>query len=257
MTSVRHIVRYRTLIWMLAIRELKLRYRRSVLGFLWTLLNPLILMSVYALVFSVFMRVEMKNYVLFVFAGLLPWLWLSGSMLEGVNAIVGGGDLLKKVMVPAEVLPLTKVLSNFLNYLLSLPTLLIFMVALGAPLGPALLALPVLLAIEMVFIAGLVLGAAALNVRFRDIQHLVSNFMTLWFFLTPILYSSALVPERLRLLLVLNPMAGLIAAHQHLFLEAALPSVRQLAAAAGAAVVVFAAGSAILGHYRESFPEEV
>jgi len=119
--------KYRELIVSLVSKELKSRYRGSVLGMLWTFLNPLLLLLVYAVVFSVYMRIEMENYSVFMFSGLLPWVWFSSSLIEGSNSIAASGNLITKSMFPAEILPVIKVLSNLFNYIFSLPLLLAFM----------------------------------------------------------------------------------------------------------------------------------
>ncbi|HSO73180.1 MAG TPA: ABC transporter permease, partial [Thermodesulfobacteriota bacterium] len=120
------VFRYRSLVSSLILRELKARYRGSVLGFLWTFLNPLLLLGVYALVFNVYFRIQMEHYAGFMFTGLLPWIWFSSSLIEGTNAITSGGSLITKVLFPGQLLPLVKVGSNLMNFLLSLPILFVF-----------------------------------------------------------------------------------------------------------------------------------
>ena len=124
---VAELYRFRALIATLVLRDLRARYRGSFFGFLWSFLNPLLLMLVYALVFSVYLRVPMENYAVFLFTGLLPWLWFSASLGHAAAVIVGSGGLVKRIMFPAEILPLVAVLSNLVNLLLSLPLLFVFL----------------------------------------------------------------------------------------------------------------------------------
>ena len=174
-TSLKTIYKYRELIISLVVRELKGRYRGSVIGVMWTLLNPLLLLLVYALVFSVYMRVQMENYTVFMFCGLLPWIWFSSSIMEGVNSITSAGNLITKSMFPAETLPMVKIISNLVNYMLSLPLLFMFMLWFGTPVSYQLVWLPFIMLSQLVFTVGLVYLFSSLNVKFRDIQHILAN----------------------------------------------------------------------------------
>ncbi len=180
--------RYRALIGTLVLRELRARYRGSFLGFLWSFLNPLLLMLVYALVFSIYLRVPMEGYAVFLFSGLLPWLWFSSSLAHASGVIVASGALVKRILFPAEVLPLVSVLANLINMLLSLPLLLVFLLAFGIRLHGVLLFLPLLLVLQLLLTTGLALALSALNVHLRDVEQILTNGLTLLFFLTPILY---------------------------------------------------------------------
>jgi ABC-type polysaccharide/polyol phosphate export permease len=249
--------RYRSLIRHLTVRELKARYRGSLLGFLWTFLNPLFLLTVYALVFKVFFRIQMENYAVFMFVGLLPWIWFSSSIMEGTNSIIAGGSLVTKVLFPLQVLPTVKVFSALLNYLFSLPILFGFLWFYGIPLGGSLLFFPLVLLIQWVFIQALALILSALNVLYRDVQHLVANFLTFWFFLTPILYPLTQVPERFRLLLFLNPQTGFSMAYQDLFFYGRSPSLEQLGLLFIGSVLLWAISIFLFEHHKESFAELV
>lgn len=226
--SLIHLIRdcysYRTLIGSLVQRQLAARYRGSVLGFLWTFLNPLLLILIYCLVFTVFVRFEMKNYGAFVFAGLLPWIWWSTSLLEGANSILASGHLITKAMFPPEVLPAVSLLATTVNFLLSLPILLATLLFLHVPLTLALLALPFVIAVQFILSAGLIFLFSALNVQFRDLQHLLANALSLLFFVTPVLYPHTNVPERYRILTQLNPMATIVRAYQDIFYHGTFPS---------------------------------
>ncbi|MBD3307977.1 ABC transporter permease [candidate division KSB3 bacterium] len=254
---LKELYRYRSLIWNLVIRELKARYRGSLLGFLWSFLNPLLLMSVYALVFAVYLRFGMESYVVFLISGLLPWLWFSSSLLGASGAILSGGNLIKKILFPAEVLPLVVVLSNGVNFLLSLPILLLFVFLFKTSLGVSIVTLPVVIAIQMVFTVGLSFLFSALCVHYRDIQHVLGNFLTLWFFVTPIIYPLSNIPEKFQFTVSLNPVAPLIFAYQDIFYYGRFPNFSQLFMVAVMAIVVYTMGSAVFEKYRGTFAEEV
>lgn len=278
--SIVSIYRHRALVQALVSRELKARYRSSLLGLLWSFINPLLLMAVYATVFMTFLRFGMPKYASFLLSGLLPWIWFSSAINDATVSIVSGGNLIKKVMFPAEVLPLVSVITNLVHYLLSLVILVPFVVVYGAPepeqiLGstladsapsnPAWLVASFILVmiIQLVFTYGLALALSALTVHLRDIQHIVLNLTTLWFFASPVIYpvtqlSSTKVPTLLKHLAVdYNPIAYLIAAHHKIFLCRIAPSFTLLTAMLGAALVVLYLGYLVFDKFRDSFAEEV
>jgi lipopolysaccharide transport system permease protein len=264
---LRELYRYRTLIGTLIIRELRARYRGSVLGFLWSFLNPLLLMGVYALVFSVYLRVPMENYAVFLFTGLLPWLWFSSSLGHAAGVIVASGSLVKRILFPAEILPLVSVLSNMINMLLALPLLLVFLLVSGVRPGPMLLFLPILLVLQLLLTAGLALALAALNVHLRDVEQVLANALVLVFFLSPILYPVSTVPLSLhvgglvtvplRPLYFLNPVAGLVQSYQNIFFFGRQPHWIHLAMVSAFAAAALVAGWWVFDRLRDSLAEEV
>ena len=192
LSNLAKLVRYRGLVQSLVARELKARYRGSVLGFLWSFINPLLLLSIYTFVFSVVLPNRnpiAQPYAVFMFCGILPWNWFSSSLLEASGSLVSGGNLIKKVLFPAEVLPIVSVLANMVHFFLGLPILVAFLVYYQRP--PDVLDLvwfPVAVAVQLLFTGGLALLLSALTVHFRDIRDILSNVLTLWFFSTLIIY---------------------------------------------------------------------
>jgi len=256
--TLQDLLRHRALVWALLVRQLKGRYRGSVLGFVWTFLNPLLLMAVYALVFRFYMRIAVPNYALFLLAGLLPWQWFSSGLNEGTNAVVGGSALVTKSLFPTEILPAVVVLSNMVNFLFSVPLLWIAGWIYGiAPSPLAWLALVPLILLQLGFTLGLVLALAALNVHYRDVQHIVSNLLLLWFFLTPIVYPETQVPEEMRGLLLLNPMALFTHGYHDVLVHASWPSLQSLALLAAYTAASLLIGAKIYDAYRDTFPELV
>lgn len=257
-TQLRELYRYRSLTWNLVMRELKARYRGSVLGFMWSFLNPLLLILVYTLVFSINLRFEMaREFVPYLISGLLPWLWFSSSLLESSGSILAGGNLIKKVLFPAEVLPIVVVISNFIHFLFSLPILLVFVFIFKRPIGLSLMVVPVIMLLQMVFTIGLALLFSALCVHYRDIQHILGNLMTLWFFLTPIVYQPGQIPPKIQFGLNLNPVTPLIYAYQRIFYAGQFPEFKQLLMAALLAFLTLLVGASIFDRYRVLFAEEV
>jgi ABC-type polysaccharide/polyol phosphate export permease len=257
MESLKELLVNREVIMALVWRDLKTRYRGSVLGFLWTFLNPLLLMAIYSLVFSVYMRVDIPKYPIFVFAGLLPWLWFSSAVVVGANSIVEGSSLIKRVAFPPQTLPTVTVLATLINFLLALPLLFAFMLLSGLPVKAAVIAVPVTIAIQFVFTLGIALALSMLTVRYRDLQHLLGNLMTLWFFLTPVLYPPAFVPAQLQAFLVLNPMTSLIVSYQDALYHGRLPAPAYLMLAAVVAVATLGVSLVLCGRWRWTLVEEV
>ena len=263
LASLKQLLRYRALVGSLVARELKARYRGSVLGFLWTFVNPLLLLLVYTFVFSVVMpgarAPGLEPYSLFLFCGILPWTWFSSSLLESCTALTGSGSLLRKVMFPAEILPLVTVLTGLVNFCLGLVILAAFTVYSGLPFFTAdLVWLPVIVLVQLAWTLGLALLLSALSVHFRDIRDLLGNLMTLWFFATPIVYPYTQAPERFRPLLDLNPFTHIAGAYQDvLFVGGRYSPGSRLALVGVVAVLVLAVGYGVFDRLRDTFAEEV
>ena len=256
-TMFRELFSYRVLIQTLVIRDLKARYRGSALGLLWTLVNPLLHMVIYVLVFSVYMRVETDRYAAFLLCGLLPWIWLSSSLLLGATAIVEGGSLLKKVFFPPQVLPTVTVMANGANFLLGIPLLLILLLVFGIEPGWTLLLLPLIIASQCAFTLGLTFILAAATVRYRDIPQILGHFLTFWFFLSPIIYPVAQVPEGFRAFLLFNPLTSFLVAYQNMLLYNTPPSWQAIAKMIGLSGLALLLGVLIFDRLRWSLAEEV
>src|SRR5918993_336688 len=181
--NLANLLKYRGLIQSLVVRELKARYRGSVLGFFWSFVNPLLLLLIYTFVFTVVLPgthpEEIEPYALFMFCGILPWTWFSSSLSESSNVLISGGNLIKKVLFPAEVLPIVTVLANMVHFFLGLPILAAFLIYYRAALEPIeLLWFPVIVFVQFVLLLGLSLFAAALTVHFRDLKDILGNLLT-------------------------------------------------------------------------------
>lgn len=263
LANFRQLLRYRALIQSLVARNLQARYRGSVLGFLWSFVNPLLLLGVYTFVFTVVLPGArppgLTPFGVFLFCGLLPWTWFSSSLLESSSVLVAGGNLIKKVLFPAEVLPIVAVLANLTHFCFGLPILAAFLLYYQVALSPAnLVWFPLIVAVQLVLTMGLALGVSALAVHFRDIRDLLSNLITLWFFATPIIYPLEMAPETVRRLLVLNPFTSLATSYQDvLFRSGPFTAWPRLLALGIASVGVFIAGYFVFDRLRDTFAEEV
>ena len=263
LSNLLKLFRYRGLIQTLVVRDLKARYRGSVLGFFWSFFNPLMLLMIYTFVFTkVLVGVhppEMEPYALFMFCGILPWTWFSASLLESSNTLIAGGNLIKKVMFPAEVLPIVTVLANMVHFFLGLVILGLFLIYYQRPLdGVELLWFPVIVLVQLVLTVGLALFLSALTVHFRDLKDLLSNLVQFWFFATPIIYPMLTIPAGMRWWLNLNPMTHLMISYQEvLFFPGPHGHWKWLMAMAVVSVVVFLGGYFVFDRLRDSFAEEV
>jgi lipopolysaccharide transport system permease protein len=247
--NLRQLLRYRGLIQSLVARELKARYRGSVLGFFWSFINPLLLLLIYSFVFSVVLpgsrSTELEPYALFMFCGILPW--------------ISGGNLIKKVLFPAEILPIVTVLANMVHFFLGLPILVVFLIYYQAPLQVTeVIWFPVVLFVQFLLTTGLALIVSALTVHFRDIKDILSNVLTFWFFATPIIYSMNQAPASGRRFLNLNPFTHLAISYQEiLFYPGPFGHWKWLVLTGAGSLVLFLVGYFLFDRLRDSFAEEV
>lgn len=264
---LRELFHYRELILNLAVRELKARYKNTVLGFFWSLLNPLGMMLVFTAVFTVFMRSEVENFPIYALCGLLPWNFFSASVMGSVNAIVSNANLVTKVYFPREVLPIATVLANLFNFLLTLVVLFAALVVVRAPVSPWLWLLPVVILIQSAFILGLAFILSTLNVFYRDTLMVMDVAMLAWFFLTPIFYPLEDLPRSYpiggyeldihRTMYIINPMASIINTYRDLLYRGYRTDFDFFARTAITALLVLLFGYWFFCKYSNRFGEEV
>ena len=223
--SVRPTGRAWELLYLLTLRDLKLRYQDTALGFLWSLMKPLALGAVLYVALSQFVRIRVEeDYHLVLLTALFPWVWFQASVLLASASFASNGALLKKVPFPRFVLPVSTVLNNGIHFLLSIPILVILLALSDRhPNASWLLGIPILAAVQLALLLGVILLVASVDVFFRDLEHLVEVFLNLLFYVTPILYPLDLVPERWEPALLANPLTSLIEAWRELFMNNTLP----------------------------------
>lgn len=258
--------RYRGLIAVLVRRDLSARYRASIFGYVWSLLNPLLLLAVYAIVFTSIFSPRFPGgepYPLFLFVGLLPWLFFSGAVLDAAGSLVDNGPLLVKVMCPPEIFPVVTVLSHLVHHLLALPVLLAALVASAAagwhPFPWTVVLLPVALVPWVLLTGGVALAVASLAVHLRDLRDLLGHLLNLLFFASPIIYSleGLDLPAPLRTVLSLNPMASVVHVYRDVaFAGGGAPALQWLVAMLVGGIAWWA-GSALFGRLRETLVEAV
>jgi lipopolysaccharide transport system permease protein len=263
MNELKTLLRYRQLIAALTARDLKARYRGSVLGFFWSLANPLLLLGIYTLVFTTFLPQQVvKPYPLFLFAGILPWTFFAAAVLESTSSITANAGLIKKVMFPAEALPLVVVLSHLVHFALAIPILLIALVAfmlLGqVTISATILLVPVLMLVQTAFVAGIAMTVASASVLFRDLRDLMANLIQLGFFITPIIYLIDRVESRpLRALLRANPMTPFVVAYQDVLFFGHLPGLADTLLMILYAVASLGVGMFVFDRLRDTLAEAI
>jgi ABC-type polysaccharide/polyol phosphate export permease len=249
--ALAELFRFRQLIALLVVRELKVRYKRSLFGLLWTMLNPLLLMVVYSVVFTTIMASPQKNFAVFLLSALLPWLYFSTAVAQGLASVLGNQDLIRKVRLPQAVFPLSVVGSNFVNFALSLVPLFLLMLALRQPFSAALLFLPLAILILTAFVSGVTLLLASATVFFRDVRHLTEVLLQVLFYLSPVVYGLDQIAQRdawwyrlFKAELTVNPFTMLLPLVRDPVYYARLPALSTILAAgawsAGALLVGFA-----------------
>lgn len=262
--AIRELYHYRSLLHVLVARELKARYRGSVLGFLWSLVNPLLNLLIYSVVFTFILEQRDPStspYVLFLASGLLPWTWISSSILQASSSILDGGAMLKKIAFPAEILPLVYIFSNGVHFLLSLPIYMAFALYFHLHIHVSLIVLPLIMLLQAILSAGLGFLVASLTVFFRDLRDLVANLLTLWFFSSPVIYSLEMPAlqhsQGLRTLLYTNPMTYLLESYHDVLFYGTWPNFNHMALFTAVALILFIACYTLLHRLRDAFIEEI
>jgi len=213
----------RDLLLTLVGREMKLRYKRSILGIAWSLLTPLAQLAVYFLTFDVLLPLNVPNYASFLFTGVLVWNWFQGALHQATSAVVDNRDLIRRPGFPVAILPVVTVASYLIHFLLALPILFVFLVWEGLAMTSALLALPLVITIQFLLTLSLAYFVSALYVTFRDTQHLLDVFLNLLFFLTPVFYKAKDLPSQYQAYYRLNPMVDVIESYRTILLSGTLP----------------------------------
>lgn len=258
MQTVKELYNYREMIFSLVKRDLRGRYKGSVLGFLWTFLNPLLQLVVYTLVFSFIMRANIDKFYLFLFVALVPWLFFGTCLSGGASCIWAQQDMVKKIYFPREVLPLSYTISQFINMLLSF--LVIFVVLIFSGVGinfKAILYLPIIMVVEFILALGITFIVSAVTVYFRDLEYVLGIIQMIWMYMTPIMYPIEMVPEEMQSIFRLNPMTSVIVAYRDILYYKQVPDVSTLLQASILGVVVLVVGVLLFDKLKRNFAEEL
>ena len=238
-------------------REIRGRYKGSILGFLWNFITPLIQIIVYILVFSAIFKPGLEYYSLYLISGIMVWNWFSESSVEGSGTFVANGDMIKKIYFPRSVLPISMVLSKMVNFLIMILIYAIIVTVLDYGFSiDALLWLPLVIVITFFFILGFVLITSAINVFLRDVQYILSVLMMAWIWMTPIMYSSeGIDSEILVLILKYNPMTYVVSLYQSIFYWKCIPSTTDLLITITCTIVLVVVGIVVFKVLEKNFAE--
>jgi ABC-type polysaccharide/polyol phosphate export permease len=251
LTAIREIVQYRSLLRDLVARDLKVRYKRSVLGIAWTMLNPLLMMVVFTMVFSHVLRVPVENFTVYFLSGFLLWNFVAQTTSWSTGCLLGYASLIKKIYVPKAIFVLATVLAGLVNLLLSLIPLALIMLVVGHPFRASLGFIPVPMLLGMLFALGLSLLLAPLSVMFADIVPIYQVVLTLWLYLTPVMYPVEMVPPEYRGVVDANPMTYFVEAFRAPIYGGTLPDAGVLLGATAFAIVSVVLGWLVFEHYTD------
>lgn len=263
---VRSLYRYRSLLAALTGRELKARYRGSVLGYVWSLANPLLLLAVYTFVFSYIFDPrdpDVAPYGLFLITGLFPWIWFQTALTEGAAAMQANAGLIRKATFPSELLPIVSVLANLVHFAFALPVMalaFVFFRYLGHDVGGwTAVLLPLIVALQLPMVGGLTLGLAALNAHFKDVKDILNNLLTLLFFMTPILYTMKTISEYRPIywLVSLNPLTPFMQAYQQVLFFHRVPDLEHWLMLGAISALSWIAGTWVFERLRETLVEAI
>ncbi len=232
------------------------KYKKSFLGILWSFINPLLQITVYAIIFPIIMKNSLENYTVFMVCGLIPWTYFANVINRGSFAIIENGNIIKKVYFPREILPISIVTSETITFIISTIIILCFVVGYGMGLTVYIAYYPLLLLTQYVLSIGIAFIVSSITVYFRDIQHFISVFLQLLFYGTPVVYSLQTIPEQFRWVLKLNPMTYIIEGYRDIFYYQQMPNVGQIFTVMGLGIVITIVGYLIFNKLQKRFAEE-
>lgn len=257
MKVFKELYQYRELLKTNVQKEIRGKYKGSFLGVLWSFLNPLLMVLVYALVFPYIMRTNVDNYLVYLITGVIPWNFFTTCITTGCNCVWINGGIIKKVYFPREILPISVVAAGLINFLISCVIILLFVFFGGIGFSVQLLWLPLIAIIQSALSLGLLFILSAINVYVRDIEYLVGFLLNLLFYATPILYTADMFPESIRWVLYLNPMTTIIESYRNIFYYQQSPALIPLMIVFMVSFIILIIGYLIFKKLERGFAEEV
>jgi len=257
MKVFKELYNYRELLKTNIKKEIRGKYKGSWLGVIWTFLNPLLMLAVYAFVFPYILRVEVENYTIFMIVALIPWNFFTTAIQSGTGCVVANGNILKKVYFPREIIPISITTSQLINFLITCIIMAAFIIFSGVGFSIHALLFPLLVIIQYILTLAFTFVLSALTVFVRDIDHFVSVFLTLGFYATPIVYQASMLPEKFQWALKINPMAQLVEAYRSILYYHQLPDFVMLAIWGVLSIVLIIVGYLIFKKLEKSFVEEL
>ena len=255
--SLKKLYKHRDLLWMWTQREIQIRYKQSVLGAGWAIVQPLVLMAMFSIVFSYFLKVASDGlpYPLFSYAAVLPWTLLATSLNFAIPSLVGNMNLVTKIYFPREILPLGSIGAAVIDFLVAGVVFAGMMIWYRAPLTWNVLWAPVILVVQLMLIVGIALPMSAMNVFFRDIRFIIPLVLQLWMYASPVIYPVSMVPEKWRGLYALNPMVGILEGYRNALLRGESPMTVEFGISTGAAIVLLILGYGLFKRTEDRFAD--
>ena len=257
MKQLKELYSYREMMYNLVKKDLRTRYKGSILGFLWTFVNPILQLVIYTIVFSIIMRSNVEKFYMYLFIALIPWIFFTTALQGGATSIIYGKDLIKKVYFPRTIIPLSVVNAAFMNMLFSMIVVFIALIVSGIGISWYIVFLPIVMLVEYLFALGLALIFAALTVYFRDLEHILGIVIMGWFYLTPIVYTVDMVPEELRGYYKLNPMTDIIAVYREILYYKQMPEFSTITGIFVWSIVFIVCGYVLFQKLQRHFVEEL
>lgn len=257
MNFFKNIYEYRELLKNNVKKEIRGKYKKSVLGVLWTFLNPLLQLAVYAFIFPLIIKNAPDYYLIFVCAGLIPWTFFTTAISQSTWTVVGNSNIVKKVYFPREILPISVVTSAMVNFLISTIIIVVFCLAYGLGLSKYIIFYPIILIIQYILQLGIAFILSAATVYFRDLEHFVQIIIMLMFYATPIVYSGDSIPDAFKSIIYLNPMAHIIEGYRDIFYNQVMPDFKSLGIVFIVSVATCVIGYFIFKKLQKGFAEEL
>lgn len=261
-SEIKAVYKWRELLWQMVGREIKARYKQSILGYFWVILNPLAQMLVMSFAFSIIMRIPTNStenipYSIFLFVGLLPWNLFANSVSSAANSLVSSSSLITKIYFPRTILVISSIIAKIIDFLFATSILVIYMIVYQIPINLNILWIFPIFFIQQIFTLGLSLFFAAANLLYRDIQYLLSMILLLWMYITPVIYPADLVPDKYRWIFQINPIAVIINAYRQSILGGGIPKISSLIIATIVSLIVLVVGLSYFKSREKIFADNI
>ena len=257
MQLFKNLYNYRELLKSNVKKEIRGKYKGSFLGVLWSFVNPLLQVAVYAIVFPYIMRIQTDNYLIYLIIGIIPWTFFTTVINQGMITVRMNAGIIKKVYFPREILPISVALSGLINFLISCIIIVLFCIFGGVGITWHIIFLPLIAILQFILTLGIVFALSAINIYIKDTEYIVTFLINMLFYATPILYEASLFPEKIRFILYLNPMTQIIDAYRNIFLYHQVPSLMGMVYLVLIAIILFFLGLLIFRKLEKGFAEEV
>ncbi|GEA30414.1 MULTISPECIES: ABC transporter permease [Clostridium] len=257
MNSLKELYNYREMLFSLVRKDLRTRYKGSVLGFLWTFLNPLLQLCVYTIVFSVILRSDVPKYYIHLFVALVPWLFFATSIQGSSASIIGSKDLIKKIYFPRIIIPISVVNAAFMNMLFTMIVVFFALIFSGIGFSWYILLLPIIMILEYLLALGLSFIFSALDVYFRDLEHILGIVIMVWMYLTPVLYGIDMIPDNFKPIFKINPMTPIVVAFRDILYYKQMPDFSNMWIILAWSIALIVIGYVVFEKLQKKFAEEL